>query len=74
MSGGGVGQMCTLLADAAAIYQLRELLELLVKLTSVLVRGMDKGTAKDFFSYFSGQRERNSEFTVGWLFVSILKK
>jgi len=31
---------------------------------------MDKGTAKDFFSYFSGQRERNSEFTVGWLFVS----
>ena len=35
---------------------------------------MDKGTAKDFFSHFSGQRERNSEFTVGWLFVSILKK
>jgi len=40
----------------------------------VSCRGMDKGTAKDFFSYFLGQRERNSEFTVGWLFVSILKK
>ena len=35
---------------------------------------MDKGTAKDFFSHFLGQRERNSEFTVGQLFVSILKK
>jgi len=35
---------------------------------------MDKGTAKDFFSHFSGQRESNSEFTVGRLFVSILKK
>ena len=37
-------------------------------------RGIDKGTAKDFFSHFSGQRESNSEFTVGRLFVSILKK
>ena len=35
---------------------------------------MDKGTAKDFFPHFSGQRESNSEFTVGRLFVSILKK
>ena len=39
-----------------------------------LTRGMDKGTAKDFFPHFSGQRESNSEFTVGRLFVSILKK
>ena len=37
-------------------------------------QGYGQGNGKRFFPHFSGQRESNSEFTVGRLFVSILKK
>ena len=56
------------------IISIKAVIEVLNFFYSAALRGMDKGTAKDFFSHFSGQRESNSEFTVGRLFVSILKK